>query len=149
MSSSWSLESLLDPQAALWAGLGQSRQTRRLGFIPICARLWSGHHIIDQLTRTAFRSAVSFPQRDFSSAHDLTAFLLLCRYAEHPLATTVGLRCAGLLPLKPGAPRKEFAIIDNTNGVDSTTGAAQEDVPKQRSQEQLHVSFGRSVGVSA
>ena len=77
------------------------------------------------------------------------AFSLLCRYAEHPLATTVGLRRAGLLPLKPGVAQKEVAIVDNTNAVDTTTCAAHEAVPKQRPQEQLHARFGQSVGVSA
>ncbi len=65
------------------------------------------------------------------------------RYEEHPTATTVGLRRAGLLPLKPGAQQLEFTVVDN--GVAGTGAVAQ---PETRSQE-LQSRFGRSVSVSA
>lgn len=67
------------------------------------------------------------------------------RYEEYPTATTVGLRRAGLLPLKPDAQQLEFTVVDNTNGVDGTGAVAQLET---RSQE-LQSRFGRSVSVSA
>jgi len=67
------------------------------------------------------------------------------RYEEHPTATTVGLRRAGLLPLKPGAQQLEFTVVDNTNGVDGTDAVA---LLETRSQE-LQSCFGRSISVSA